>query len=228
MRITLRLILSLVIAASAVVFFSAGYQSRQERARLQEELGRRASVLADTLQELVEPLMVNGERVAELQRLVERFGNRERLAGVALYAADGQTLALTASLPQQFHTLPSLAEEAIQVDDAKHGLIQVGLKHWHLFALPMRRDASLLGALVLFHDASYIETHATQLWRQSFVRLFFHVLFIALVTLLIVQWGLIRPMAKTVERVRRLRSGESTEGVLPKEVLFSPLAREVR
>jgi len=227
MRITLRLILSLVLASSAVVFVSAGYQARQERVRLQEELERRSAILADTLQELVEPLMANGERLADLQRLVERFGNRERLAGVALYAADGHTLALTTSLPQQFHALPSLAEEAIQVDDAKHGLIQVGHKHWHLFALPTRRDASLLGALVLFHDAGYIETHAMRLWRQSFVRLFFHVLFISLITLLIVRWSLIRPMATTVEWIKRLRTGEPSEGALPKEDLFGPLAREV-
>lgn len=194
---------------------------------MQEELGRRAAILADSLQELTEPLIVGTERLADLQRLVERFGNRERLAGVALYTADGQTLALTTSLPPQFHALPFLAEEAIQVDEAKHGLIQVGQNRWHLFALPMRRDASLLGTLVLFHDASYIETHAAQLWRQNFVRLFFQVLLISLVTLLIVQWSLIRPMAKTVEWLRRLRVGEVSEGALPKEDLFGPLAREV-
>src|SRR3989338_3923356 len=227
MRITLRLILSLVVAASAVVFVSAGYQARQEQVRLQEERERRAAILADSLQELTEPLLVGTERLADLQGLVDRFGNRERLAGVALYAADGQTLALTTSLPQQFHALPSLAEEAIQVDEAKQGLIQVGQQRWHLFALPMRRDESLLGTLVLFHDAGYIEAHATRLWRQSFTRLFFHVLLIALVTLLIVQWSLIRPMAKTVEWLRRLRVGEVSEGALPKEDLFGPLAREV-
>src|SRR3989338_2391589 len=228
MRITLRLILSLVIAASAVVFVSTSYQARQEQARLQDELERRAAILADSLQELAEPLMVDTERLAELQRLVERFGNRERLAGVALYGADGNPLAFTASLPPQFRTLPAMGDEAIKADEEKSGLVEVGQKRWHLFALPMRRDASLMGALVLFHDASYLDAHATQLWRQNFVRLFFHGLLIALLTLLIVQWGLIRPMAKTVEWVRRLRSGESTEGVLPKEVLFSPLAREVR
>src|SRR3990167_8261959 len=131
MRITLRLILSLVLVSSAVVFVSASYQARQEQVRLQEELERRAAILADSLQELTEPLLVGTERLADLQRLVDRFGNRERLAGVALYAADGQTLALTTSLPQQFHALPLLAEEAVQVDDAKRGLIQVGQKHWH-------------------------------------------------------------------------------------------------
>ncbi|MBI4597538.1 MAG: trehalose-6-phosphate synthase [Candidatus Omnitrophica bacterium] len=227
MRITLRLILSLVIASSAVVFVSTSYEARQEQVRLQDELERRAAIVADSLQDLAEPLMADPERLAELQRLVERFGNRERLAGVALYAADGQTLALTTNLPRQFHGLPPLAEEAIQVDTAQHGFIQVGEQRWHLFALPMRRDASLLGALVLFHDATYIETHATQLWRQNFVRLLFHVLLISLVTLLIVRWSLIRPMSRTVEWIRRLRTGEPADDALPKEDLFGPLAREV-
>jgi len=227
MRITLRLILSLIVTSSAVVFISAGYQARQERLRLQEELERRAAVLADTLQELAEPLLEGDERRGDLQRLVDRFGNRERLAGIALYATDGQPLAFTQGLPQPFRTLPPLAEEAVQADDARNGLLEVGQKRWHVFALPMRREASLLGALVLFHDASYIETHATQLWRQSFIRLFFHVMFIALVTLLIVQWSLIRPMSRTVEWIRRLRTGEPAEGTLPREGLFGPLAREV-
>jgi trehalose 6-phosphate synthase len=227
MRITLRLIVSLVVASSAIVFVSASYQARQERLRLTEELERRAAILADTLQELAEPLAADPQRSAELPRLVERFGNRERLAGVALYGADGAPLAFTSSLPLQFHTLPPAGEEALQLNEPISRLVEVGPQEWHLFALPMRRNASLLGTLVLFHDAGYINAHAAQLWRQSFVRLFFHVLLISLVTLLIVQWSLIRPMGRTVEWIRRLRAGELTDGALPKGDFFGPLAREV-
>jgi trehalose 6-phosphate synthase len=227
MRVTLRLILSLVVASTAIVFISASYQARQERVRLQEELERRAAILSDTLQELAEPLIVDSKRSADLQRLVERFGNRERLAGVAVYGPDGSPLAFTSSLPPQFHVLPPTGEEAVQLNEASSRLVHVGQQRWHLYALPMRPQASLLGTLVLFHDAHYIDAHAAQLWRQSFVRLFFHVLLISLVTLMIVQWSLIRPMSRTVEWIRRLRSGELDEGALPKGDLFGPLAREV-
>ena len=69
MRITFRLILSLIVAASAVVFISAGYQARHERLRLQEELERRATILGDSFQELIEPLL-GTERLGELERFV--------------------------------------------------------------------------------------------------------------------------------------------------------------
>lgn len=75
MRITLRLILALVFAAAVVVFVSTGFQARQEQVRLEEELRRRANVLAESLQESVEPLVAS-ENLDGLRRLVQRFGDR--------------------------------------------------------------------------------------------------------------------------------------------------------
>src|SRR3990167_1091775 len=115
MRITLRLILSLGIAASTVVFASTSYQARQEERRLLEELDQRTALLAESLRELAEPLL-GTEQQGELQGLLERFGNRERLAGVALYEPDGHPLAVTPGFPEQFRTMPSLAEQAVQLD----------------------------------------------------------------------------------------------------------------
>src|SRR3989338_8567245 len=129
MRITLRLILSLVVAASAVVFISAGYQARQERVRLQEELERRASVLAESLQESAEPLVAS-ENLEGLRRLVQRFGDRERLAGIVVYASDGQPLAITASLPARFQAIPEIAREAVQTDQGRDAFLVVGQQRW--------------------------------------------------------------------------------------------------
>lgn len=83
MRITLRLIFSLVIVVTLVVSLSAYFQARQEQVRLSEELERRAGILAESLQETVEPLLEKGPS-KNLQRIVEKFGNRERLSGVAV------------------------------------------------------------------------------------------------------------------------------------------------
>ena len=108
MRITIRLILSLVVATSAIVFASAGYQARQEEIHLQEELNKRATVLAVGLRDAIGPVIAGG-RIAGLQRLVEKFGNRERLSGVAVYSKDGLPLAVASALPPEFHTLPAWA-----------------------------------------------------------------------------------------------------------------------
>ncbi|MBI2495545.1 MAG: hypothetical protein HYY90_05335 [Candidatus Omnitrophica bacterium] len=217
-----------MLASTVVVCVSASLQARQEHWRLHEELTRRAAVLAESLQELIEPLL-DTEKQSGLQRVVERFGNRERLAGVAVYTTEGLPLAMTTSLPAEFQTTPAVAQDAIQADEGRSGLTQAGHKRWHLFALPLRHSGGVVGVVALVHDASYIDANTVRLWKQSFTRLFVHVLFISLITFLIVRWSLIRPMATTVEWIKRLRIGEVTalHGALPKGDLFGPLAREV-
>ena len=94
MRITFRLILSLVVGVTLVALVFSYFQVRQEERRLREETERRAAVLAESLQESVEPLL-DSKSSGNLQRIVERFGNRKRLSGVAVYDANGRSLAVT-------------------------------------------------------------------------------------------------------------------------------------
>jgi len=227
MKITFRLITSLLLIAVVVSFGFVYFQTHQERSRLEEDLTRRASILAESLQESVEPL-VEADKLAGLNRLVERFGDRERLAGVAVYTNDGQLLAMSPRLPAPFRTMPEIARQAVQADKRSGVFLTEDQRRWHLEALPVHGDGQVAGILILFHNADYIEAQCARLWRQNFLRLMLHVLLISLTTLLIVRWSLIRPMRKTVEWLRRLRTGELTEhGALPKGDLFAPLAREV-
>ncbi|MBI4226830.1 MAG: trehalose-6-phosphate synthase [Candidatus Omnitrophica bacterium] len=227
MRITLRLIASLVIVAASVSFIFSGLQARQEQAHLEQELSRRAAVLAESLQESVEPLL-DGGKLDGLHRLVERFADRERLAGVAIYRGDRQPMAMSPRLPVEFQIAPETARQALDGGGAVAGFLTLQGQRWHLQAVPVRAPAGPPGALVLFHNADYIEARGAAVWRHNFLRLLLHVLLISLTTLLIVRWYLTRPMAKTVEWLRRLRIGEpADQGALPHEGLFGPLAREV-
>src|SRR3989338_1090676 len=97
MRITFRFIVSLVFVVASVAFFSAFLQIRQERFRQLEELERRSRLLAESLQEAIEPRLAKGHSKT-IQRLVEKFGNRERLAGVAVYDEKSGLLTITPSL----------------------------------------------------------------------------------------------------------------------------------
>lgn len=227
MRITLRLIFSLVLAAAAVVFVSTGLKARQEQVRLDVDLGRRANVLAESLQESIEPLVASGN-LDELRRLVQRFGARGHLAGVAVYASDGRPSAVTASLPAVFHLLPAGARDAMDAEQGGELFLTEAGTRWHVRLLPVRSDGRSVGALALVHDAGYIDAERNRLWRDNFVRLLFHVLLISLTTLLIVQWSLLRPLSKTIDWIRRLRTGDlAGHETLPKSDLFAPLAREV-
>lgn len=227
MWITLRLVVALSVVTATGVFFSANLQIRQEEAYLKRELERRASVLAESFQEAVEPL-VTARNSGELRRLVQRFENRERLAGVALYGADGRLLTHTPTLPTQFQQVPPIAQEAMGSHKGGGTFWKNGTALWHLQALPLRHPEGVMGALVLFHDASYIAQYRLRIWRQNFARLLLHVFLITLATFLVVRWSLLRPIARTVEWIKRVRGGDWTaRWDLPKANPFAPLAREV-
>ncbi|MBI5624303.1 MAG: trehalose-6-phosphate synthase [Elusimicrobia bacterium] len=227
MRVTFKLIVSLVLVVASVATFSAYYQVQQERQRQQEDLQRRSRLLAQSLEETVTPLLAKGPSKG-LQRLVEKFGNRERLAAVAVYDAKGTLLAITASLSSALPTAPEVVTEslALGVDVGQFDVLNGA--NLHIFSLPLRQDKATVGSLVLFHDASYIHLHLARMWRHAFMRVLAQTVLITLVTLLIVRWTILAPMTQTAEWMKKLRLGE-TDGpfILPKEDLFAPIAREV-
>src|ERR1700722_14550818 len=97
MKLSLRLIASLVVSISLVTFIVARSQVRAEKSGLRTDLARRAEILTESLQETTEPVLVKGA-VVQLRRIVERFGDREHLAGVAIYDQQGKLLAGSAKL----------------------------------------------------------------------------------------------------------------------------------
>ena len=89
MKLSLRLILFLVAAVTIVTFVVSKNEVRAEKRGLRTDLVHRAEILSESLQEIVEPALEKGSR-EQLRRIVERFGNREQLAGVAVYDSHGE------------------------------------------------------------------------------------------------------------------------------------------
>lgn len=227
MRITLRLVLAIVTVVSVIVLAFTLLQVRQERQRQMGDLERRTSLLAESLGETVEPLVGQGQS-ARLQRIVEKFGNRERLAGVAVYDTKGLPLAVTHTLVAHVATPPKRVIEAITADHEMGDIITIGDKLMYVFVVPLRPEAQVAGALVLFHDASYIQHRLDQIWQHNFIRFLVQALLISLTTLFVVQLTLVRPLARMTEWIKRLRKGEVNDSSsLSSKDLLNPLAAEV-
>src|ERR1700730_13585626 len=92
MKLSFGLILILAISITVVTFIVARNQVNSAKQGLRADLERRAEILAESLQMTVEPVLQRGS-VSELGQLVDRFGDREHLAGVAIYDTDGNVTA---------------------------------------------------------------------------------------------------------------------------------------
>ena len=165
---------------------------------------------------------------AKLKRLVKRFGNRERLVGIIVYNNQGEILASSPGLPQNIlQTTPQVSESIIK-NQGISGIELINGKKTHRYAVPFHQEDQVVGALVLFHDASYIDARLEGIWRYNFIRLLTLSLLIALTTVLIVRWSITGPIAKFADWLKGLRAGKINQPTnLLRGDILSPLAIEI-
>jgi trehalose 6-phosphate synthase len=225
--LSVRLIISLILGITLVSLGFSYYQVVGEKRGLRSELERRAEVLGESLAGNVERSWeVGSDR--ELQRLVQRFGNREHLMGVAVYDRQGKLVAMTSELDKVLTTTPDTLVQAVTDDRNVGAFVRLGTQPAHLVALPLHRKDQLVGGLVLVHDVSYIREDSLRVWRETFVRVLAQVFLIMLITLLIVRWSIAGPIAQAAQWMRALRTGRITSRhEMPNLDMFRPLAREV-
>jgi trehalose-6-phosphate synthase/uncharacterized membrane protein affecting hemolysin expression len=232
MRVSVRLILSLIAGVTLVTFLFARNEVRTEKRGLRSDLERRAEILAESLQQVIGPLEGDDShsrlRQRHLQQIVEQFGNRERLAGVAVYDKQGKPLAISSKLAQHLAEDPTAANQGIRQDRQGGEFLRVGPTTMHVFVMPLRGESGVTGALAIFHDASYIEAESLEIWRHAVWHVLVQVLLITLITLLIVRWSIVGPIARTAQWLRDLRAGrKSLPPIAGRGDLFEPLSHEV-
>jgi trehalose 6-phosphate synthase len=184
-------------------------------------------VLAESLAGNVEPHLEK-ESPRELQRIVERFGNREHLDGVAIYDKRGVPIAVTPGLARSLAEQPTLVSHVIAGNQSSAVFTRVGNRSVHICGVPLHQHDEVAGALAIVHDATYINVQSTRIWRESFLRDLVQVLLIVLITLLIIRWSLVGPIARAAQWMRALRMGRaSVPAGAPDFDLLRPLAREM-
>ena len=203
-------------------------QVRQEKERLMVDLQRRASLLGESLKETIEPLMEK-ERPERFEKIMEKFGNRERLAGVAVYNVKDKLIAVTPSLSAYLSKTPRFVTNAMNSNLESGELLQFGGKEMYLYVLPLHRDEGVVvGALAIIHDPSYIRERLSLIWEDSFIHFLVNAFVISLATLLLIRWSMAGPIGKMAEWMKHLRTQRKRGPLrLPSARIFEPLTKEV-
>lgn len=239
-----RLIISLILGITLVSAGFSYYEVLGKKRALRSDLEHRAEMLGESLVGNVErswnagsdntgsgavpntvPSMVPND---ELQRLVQRFGNREHLLGVGIYNRQGLLVNVTPELVVLLNGTPPPVMQAITQGREESSFVRLGSVPVHILGLPIRRQDEVVGGLAVVHDASYIRAQILLVWRQTFFRVLAQVFLIVLITLLIVRWSIAGPIARAALWMRALRTGKiSFRQEVPDLDMFRPLAREV-
>ncbi len=217
MRTTLKIVLPLIVSVAAVSLLFAAYQVRRERRILRNDLSRRAEILGESLQESVEPLFERAQN-RYLQPLVERFGQREHLIGVAIYNAAGTAISITSAVAPAFRLRPAAAAQAARENagagkflsvDQTLALNEDSNVPIYIYALPLHSNGEVVGTVALFHDASYIDKQVSRTLRDSLLNALFQIFLITGLALILVHWTFTGPLTRTAKWLRTLRTGQT-------------------
>ena len=226
MRITFKLIVSLIVVVVSVALVSAWFNVRQERENLYEEVRSQSALLAESFKESVRHNLET-KNSAGLQKLADKFQNQKKLEGVAVYDAEGTLISGSSSLAAGLLSRALEINSILGSGEGRDRVYTIGEKKIFLYPLTFTFDGSPKARIVLFTNISYIDYDLYKIWKRTLIRLLAQMVLISLVTLLVVRWNLVDPIVQMAEWMKNLRIGDAHGHVPPiKGDIFAPIAKE--
>jgi hypothetical protein len=195
MKITLRLIISLLIATTLVVVGFSYFQAKNEEKRLNEELRLRTTVLAKTFKEAVESYLERTDQPDRVQKFIEKYQGHKRLLGLIVDMKEGPRIAF----PPELVNEELFKSESLKVME-ENAPVDVNGK-WdgrkvNFHAVPLMKEDKIVGALGLIHDRRYILTQIKEFWKSSALTFSILAAILSIISLIVIRWSVTGPIAR--------------------------------
>lgn len=226
-QIVIALLVIVSTIASIVVVFTIN-QVNNEQERLNNDMVYRSTLLADSLKEVIEPNFIYKSKPS-LQYVIDKFTDKERLAGLGIYDNKVNTIAASYTIPNATSSAQQIIADAMDADKANGEFTEFGTKKVYALAIPLHDDKSVVGALLLVQKSGYIDDRLTEIWKNNLIRFLLQASLLSLATLLLLRWIIYEPIKNLVETLKLVRSGNRVRGStnIVNSVFFRPLQREI-
>src|SRR3989339_741101 len=226
MRITLKLIVSVIVVVVFVAIVSAYFNVRHEKAQLYEEVVSRSALLAESFKESVRNNLA-AKNYASVQRLADKFQSQKQLEGVAVYDSAGARLVSSSALTPVLAVHKEAVDELLKDGQDNARTYAMAEKKMFLYPLSVTLDGGDIARIIIFTNVSYIDYDLFKIWKRTLIRLLAQMILISLVTLLTIRWNLVDPVIQMAEWMKNLRMGDPHGPAPPlKGDIFAPWARE--
>jgi trehalose 6-phosphate synthase len=220
-----RLTLWFVLGIGSVVFLVAQFYARMELNRVRDRLQWHAELQAESMRERIEPLAADLTS-PQLEQEVEGLGSHAGVLGVAVYDQNGRLTTASPAIRPLLAKAPRAVTQAIARRFVQAELLTLHTGPAQVCSVPLHRGQAVVGALAVFHDATYLMEQRREIWRRAVLGALLLTLALTLILLVVVRRSLTVPIARAAAWMRDLRLG-SRHGVPPESELFGPLQTEL-
>ncbi|MSU56245.1 MAG: trehalose-6-phosphate synthase [Candidatus Taylorbacteria bacterium] len=218
--------LGAIVAVSIIVFGFTYTQVNQERLNLSADLQYRTRLLSDTLKESIEP-SYSRNSTSTLQRIVDKFADKERIIGLGVFNNRGVPLASSKDMPKRVTDNPDFVFVALDKGSASGLFEKIDGAPRYLFVSPLYNNSTIVGALVTVQNASYIDEAITDIWKRNAVRLLVQVLVFSVAIVLLVRFVLYRISKRFADSVKTARMDKTGAPAFRGPFFLKPIASEI-
>jgi trehalose 6-phosphate synthase len=226
MRLNLALILSIIIAVGLVAVGYTFYQSSAERTKLNDELEIKTTSAAE---EIFRSSESHFEQInyKSIENFADSIDKKYNLLGLAIYYNNDSIISNSETSNLIYNSLDRISRSLPTDTSIGNFFTMDGVNVFQQITL-VKKENSAIKAVVFYSDAGYIDKAISSIWFRNFIRWFLQVFIVLLVTLLIIRWGIFKPINKIVDWVKALRTGNIEQMREQKPVKFlAPLLKEI-
>lgn len=227
MRINLALILSIIVAVGVVALVFTAFQISSEKQKLNNELQSKTVRLAEDFYKTYFRHLEDRDSVP-LRGITDSVINQYSFIGLAVYYNRDSIIPLNSSTQLLIQHSSDYITRAVSADTSMGNMVRSEGKRSYEYIRIVKRENKPSLAVIFYSDAEYIKNILKTIWLGNFIRWFIQALVISIVTLLVIRWGILRPLNRIVEWVKAARFGNVEQIQKRPPINFlAPLYKEI-
>lgn len=226
MKLNLALVISIILTVGLVAIGFTYFQISAERSKLNNDLELRINQIADEVKLRTAEIASQNDR-NRLVLFIDSINNRFHLAGTAVYFKNDSLIFNPGTAEFVRYSLDYITQ-AIAADTSQGNRIRVNGKDIFQYITPLKKDNISNNALIIYSDADYINNLIGKIWVRNFFRWFIQALIVSFITVLIIRWGIFRPINNIVQWIKDARIGNLDHlKKIPTAIFLAPLHKEI-
>jgi len=227
MRINLALILSIIVAVGIVALVFTAFQISSEKQKLNNELQAKTVRLAEDFYKTYLRHLEDRDSIP-LKGITDSVINQYSFNGLAIYYNHDSIIPLNSPTQLLLEHSSDYITRAVSADTSMGNMVRSEGKKSYEYIRIVKRENKPSLAVIFYSDAEYIKNILKSIWLGNFVRWFIQALVISIVTLLVIRWGILRPLNRIVEWVKAARFGNVEQIAKRPPINFlAPLYKEI-
>ena len=227
MKINFAITLSIILSVGLVAVGFTIFQAINERSRLESELERKIVVAAEDFNN--NNIFKGKNQRFRQAKFANSISNKYRLLGLAIYYKYDSVEIFNDTIKSTIKNTTEIIEQSINTDSAMGQYITSRGKKLYQYCKPFQNSDSTRSAIVVYTDSGYINQMIRGIWFRNFMRWFVQVLVVIVVTILIIQWGIFKPINKIIIWIKATRHGDIEQlKENPPVGFLAPLHKEIK